>query len=158
MTASKYTKELLTEAVGNSFSVAGVLRYLNKPQAGGTQAHIAKLIVKYEIDTSHFTGQAHRKSKQAMNRKIASDILIVLPGGSMRPKVSQLRRAMLEIGVLHKCELCPTMDTWQGKPITLEVDHIDGDWLNNLANNLRFLCPNCHSQQTTSNMPHKFRS
>ena len=31
-------------------------------------------------------------------------------------------------------------------PLRLEVDHIDGDYHNNLAENLRFLCPNCHTQ------------
>lgn len=33
-----------------------------------------------------------------------------------------------------------------GLPLTLEVDHIDGDFLNNILTNLRFLCPNCHRQ------------
>ncbi|GAB7048084.1 HNH endonuclease signature motif containing protein [Catenuloplanes indicus] len=40
-------------------------------------------------------------------------------------------------------------DRWQGRPLKLHVDHIDGDFLNNTAENLRFLCPNCHSQTAT---------
>jgi hypothetical protein len=35
---------------------------------------------------------------------------------------------------------------WQGRSLTLEVDHIDGDYRNNLKDNLRFLCPNRHRQ------------
>jgi hypothetical protein len=47
-----------------------------------------------------------------------------------------------------KCEVCAIID-WNGKPITLEVDHVDGNPYNNLPDNLRFICPNCHSQTDT---------
>ena len=45
----------------------------------------------------------------------------------------------------YKCEVCGASD-WQGKPITLHVDHINGDPSNDHPNNLRLICPNCHSQ------------
>lgn len=44
----------------------------------------------------------------------------------------------------HKCQSCLNTE-WLNKPITLELDHIDGDNKNNLESNLRLLCPNCHS-------------
>lgn len=52
-----------------------------------------------------------------------------------------------------KCynEGCNITSTWLGNPITLEIDHIDGNPNNHSPNNLRLLCPNCHSQQPTSN-------
>lgn len=148
--STKYTKELLEEAVAASVSGAGVLRYLGLKQAGGTQSHINGRIKYFEIDTSHFTGQGHNKGQIANNKKTHEEILVVLPADSLRPKVTQLRRAMLECGVERKCE-CGLGDSWNGKPLTLEIDHINGDWLDNQIENLRFLCPNCHSQQTHTN-------
>lgn len=60
-----------------------------------------------------------------------------------------LRRCLLDSGRELKCEGCGLSDKWQGKQITLEVDHIDGDNTHNNITNLRFLCPNCHSQTET---------
>jgi 5-methylcytosine-specific restriction endonuclease McrA len=45
----------------------------------------------------------------------------------------------------YKCEVCGLSD-WQGRHITLQVDHINGDPSNDHPNNLRLICPNCHSQ------------
>lgn len=53
---------------------------------------------------------------------------------------------MLESGILYTCAFCGNDGSWQGVPLTLEVDHLDGDFLNNRLENLRFLCPNCHRQ------------
>lgn len=43
------------------------------------------------------------------------------------------------------CSVC-NIDSWRNSPITLEIDHIDGNPYNNVYDNLRLICPNCHSQ------------
>ena len=48
----------------------------------------------------------------------------------------------------YKCSCCGISD-WNDKPITLQIDHIDGDNSNNVIKNLRYLCPNCHTQTDT---------
>jgi len=48
-----------------------------------------------------------------------------------------------------KCVECGIGNEYNGKPITLELDHINGDNLDNKLENLRILCPNCHSQTPT---------
>lgn len=48
----------------------------------------------------------------------------------------------------YKCECCG-LSTWMDKPITLELEHTDGDRKNNTKENLKILCPNCHSQTPT---------
>lgn len=48
----------------------------------------------------------------------------------------------------YKCSIC-NINEWCGKPITLEIDHIDGNYNNNIFSNLRLLCRNCHGQTPT---------
>lgn len=48
----------------------------------------------------------------------------------------------------YQCQICGIVD-WMGKPIKLELDHIDGNADNNTEENLRVICPNCHSQTET---------
>lgn len=49
----------------------------------------------------------------------------------------------------NKCSLCGVGREWNGKPINLVLDHIDGDASNNRRENLRLVCPNCDSQLPT---------
>lgn len=48
----------------------------------------------------------------------------------------------------YQCAICGAVE-WQGKTLSLELDHINGINNDNRLENLRFLCPNCHSQTTT---------
>lgn len=145
--SAKYTKEVLQEAVDASYSYAGVLRHLGLKQAGGTQSHIKRRINQLGLDTSHFTKQAWNRGNRDPKRKSWEEILTINPPGSFRTKVFQLRRAMLEYGIKYECSVCGLGNKWNGLDITLEVDHINREWLDNRPENVRFLCPNCHSQQ-----------
>mgnify|MGYP001600417405 CR=1 FL=1 len=58
---------------------------------------------------------------------------------------SNLRKKLIDSGIKkHQCEKCKRK-TWLGKPIKLQLDHVDGDRKNQLPNNIKILCPNCHS-------------
>ncbi len=44
------------------------------------------------------------------------------------------------------CSDCGQTNSWNNKPLVLQLDHIDGDSDNNFPNNVRLICPNCHTQ------------
>ncbi len=131
-----------------SVSVAGVLRKLGVRQSGGSHSHISKRIREYGIDTSHFTGQGSNRGeghRGGPDRKTWSEILVKRASG-YRTKSHQLRRALVECGREYKCAECGLGGVWLGRPITLQVDHLNRDWLDDSPDNLEFRCPNCHSQ------------
>ena len=69
----------------------------------------------------------------------------------LHPQYSTLKlknRLIKENLIEYKCSICG-IDSWLGKEIKLHLDHIDGNSHNHLYENLRLLCPNCHSQTET---------
>lgn len=148
----KYSKELLEESVKDCLSIADVLRKLKLKQAGGNQAHIGRKLKEFAIDTSHFLGQAKNRGnlhKGGPDKLAAFQVLIYDRNKGKRERPSVLRRALIESGMPEKCAICNLVPEWNGQKLVLQIDHIDGDFLNNLLVNLRFLCPNCHSQTET---------
>lgn len=144
----RYSEEDLAEAVAASISVAEVLRRLGIRQAGGSHFHISKRIRRSGLDTSHFRGQAALRGERRP-RLSAQEILVRRQDPQTRTKPDLLRRALSDIGVPRSCSTCGVSDIWMGRALVLHVDHIDGDAANNLKDNLRLLCPNCHSQTST---------
>lgn len=59
-----------------------------------------------------------------------------------------IKEHLLAEGVPYACSLCG-ISSWKEKPLTLQLDHIDGNHNNHSRNNWRLLCPNCHSQTET---------
>jgi predicted RNA-binding Zn-ribbon protein involved in translation (DUF1610 family) len=145
----KYTPDALAAAVAASTSIAGVLRHLGVKPTGGSHAHLSRRIKRLGLDTSHFTGRAHNKGQISPRRLTWAEILVARPPGSARAKPHLLRRALIESGVPYRCTECGLAGSWNGRPLTLHVDHIDGRSDDCRPFNLRFLCPNCHSQTAT---------
>lgn len=148
---TKYTKEILTPLVCSSLSVAEVVRKLGKKLSGSTQTHIAKRIRDFGIDSSHFLGcRSNCGSRHigGMEKIHWSEILVLRTPDQHREKSYRLKRALIESGVKYECsnENCLVKNIWIGKSITLDVHHVDGNFLDCRKNNLKFLCPNCHSQ------------
>lgn len=146
-TYTKYTKELLTKACNSSISIAGVIRFLGLKEAGGTHYHVARKIRAYGIDTSHFLGRIANSGPNHKGpiKKLTPEQILVKRTSGPRTAARLLRRALIDSGVEYKCE-CGITGMWKDKPLMLQVDHKNRDWLDNSIENLRFICPNCHSQ------------
>ncbi|MCF2532324.1 HNH endonuclease signature motif containing protein [Yinghuangia soli] len=140
--------EDLRRAVATTRSIAEIIRVLGLPQGTSGYRMVHRCAALHGIDLTGLVGQAHRRGKKIPQRS-AADILCHTPDRDKRVAVRFLRRALGEIGRESCCTKCRIGNTWQGDPLILEVDHINGDWRDNRAENLRYLCPNCHSQTST---------
>ncbi|MCX4666967.1 HNH endonuclease [Streptomyces sp. NBC_01381] len=147
---ARWTRELLEPVVAASTSMCEVLRRLGLEVVGGHHTHISRRVRAYGIDTSHFTPPERTESmRNNRRRRTPTELLVADPELTRREPGSRLQRAMLEVGVPECCALCGMKPVWLGCSLPLEVDHIDGDWHNNRVENLRLLCPNCHSVTDT---------
>ncbi len=145
----KYTKEQLEIAVRQSVSLAEVFRRLGKKWSGGQQQNLKRWLARFEIDTSHFLGKRTNSGKRHVGgarKREWQEILVVDCSIDWRCKTRLLRRALLESGRPYSCETCGLGEVWRDAPLSLQIDHKNEDWRDNRPANLRFLCPNCHSQ------------
>jgi hypothetical protein len=136
----KYTEAELKIAIATSCSYRQVLLKIGLKPAGGNYDSLKKRITTLNLNVSHFTHQGWSKNKQLGSRRDISDHLTnKYPIQSYKLKLKLLRAGIKQ----HRCEGCHLTE-WLGKPIPLELDHINGNNQDNSLSNLRLLCPNCH--------------
>ena len=141
----KYTKENLAKLVSVSKSIAEVIRHLKKQNETSKPETIRKYIKLYGLDTSHFTGQRWNKGQTLDQNSCIPLEDILKPNVNYRS--DRLKKRLVEKGILeYKCAICNNSGEWNGKPIVLELHHINGNHFDNTLENLQILCPNCHSQ------------
>ena len=145
MNLHKYSFDQLNEAIKTSTSMRQTLLKLNVSPFGGNYDVLRKAIAHFNLDTSHFTGQAWNGGKK-LPPKRSTEIYLnnELPIQSYKLKKRLIKEKTLE-AICSKCKLT----TWLGKPIPLELDHINGNNKDNRLKNLRLVCPNCHALTPT---------
>lgn len=141
----KSTDAEVTMAVAASTSIRGVLVLLGRNPTGEAHRAMARRVQRLGLSTAHFKRPglppAVSRRKKPLSEYLKKGVVCNL---------TNLKNRLLREGVLiPKCSECGLDPVWQGNPLSLHLDHIDGDRTNNELPNLRFLCPNCHSQTPT---------
>lgn len=141
----KWTDDEFIKAVKSSYTIAEVMRKLNLAKSGGGYPLIKKHVARLGLDTSHFTGKA--SGRGGCKTKSLDEILVENSSFSR----CWLKTRLLREGLLASvCSICGQGNVWQGNPLTLILDHINGINNDHRLQNLRMVCPNCNAQLPTS--------
>jgi predicted RNA-binding Zn-ribbon protein involved in translation (DUF1610 family) len=145
---TKYTKEILEKAVKDSKYLSDMVRKMGFNYDKSKIRYLGKKIKEFKIDTSHWLiGSDKVKFARNSSTKIKKRDILSL---CIRPQgAAHLRKALIEYGIEYKCLWCGIGEVWNNKKLVIQIDHINGNNLDNRIDNLRFLCPNCHSQTDT---------
>lgn len=143
-----WTEQNLIEAVKNSSSIRRVLKLLNLRPTGGNYKQIQKYLFIYKISIDHFTGKLWNKGKKIpFKAKIPLNKILTINNNFQSYKLkNRLFKAGLKKPICDLCGWCQKSDDGR---IPVEIDHINGMANDNRLENLRILCPNCHSLQPT---------
>lgn len=144
----KWTEKQFIIAITNNITIAGVLREIGLKPIGSNYKTFNKTVKKLFLNINHFKGQSHGlgKPNATKNTKSLDEILII---NSDYTAIASLKKRLIRDGLLkNKCNIC-TIHTWQDKPLVLQLDHINGINNDHRLENLRLICPNCHSQTET---------
>lgn len=156
MRRTKYTRELLEPIVRESLSIAQVLKRLKLKPTGGNYRNIQLRIRLLNLSVEHFRGMGWSRGETAdshptvalVTRKITLTDEQVFTENSPLLHGRRIIRRLLRMGWQYRCAACG-IDSWNGKPISLHLEHVNGIPNDNRLENLKLLCPNCHSQTRT---------
>lgn len=135
-----YTEQEAREAIAGSESWAESLRYLGLCPSGGAWRILKKYAQIWQIPTDHFNPRGRRVERLRSRQKPLSEVLV--EGSTYRRQ--NIKRRLLAEGLKEpRCELCGQGEIWQGKPMSMILDHINGVRDDHRLENLRMVCPNC---------------
>lgn len=133
-------KEQLIKLAKEASSLTDILRKQGKSPSGAALTVLKTKLETYEIP--YFFIRTTDPVKQI-------PLFEILKKDRPYPS-SKLKRRLIEEGLKHDvCEICGQVPEWNGIPLTLQLDHINGDHNDNRLENLRIVCPNCHTQTET---------
>jgi len=141
----KFSDDEFKKVISESISIRQVLIKFGFAPRGGNYQTIKNRINKLNISTKHFLGMGANKGQNFGPKRPLNDYL----SNKYSITSTSLKKRLISEGLFkNECSNCKNT-TWLDNSIPLEIDHIDGNHYNNNLNNLRLLCPNCHSLTPT---------
>lgn len=143
----KLSDEQFVELLKKSSTISEVLFKLGYTVKGNSWGYsqVKRRMDDLNLDYSIFKGKSAVIKTNKLNNVRKEDIL----KENCKHQRTVLRRYIIKNNLIpYKCAICGCTE-WQGKTLSLELDHINGINNDNRLENLRFLCPNCHSQTST---------
>lgn len=148
MRKRSWTEKQLKKAARYSRSIRQIIRRLNLKPAGGNYDQVQKYLKIYKIDVKHLKGRGWKKGLTGLDSpRIPLNQILVKDSEFQSYK---LKKRLFAVGLKKQyCEICGWAKKSADGRLPLEIDHINGNSKDNRIENLRILCPNCHSLQPT---------
>lgn len=151
-----HTIDEIQEIINRSCSYKDILYNLGVSQNSGPNYQSLK---RFLANHPELSLEQMIRNKEQFNQRLQLDRYNTIFSRNSPVTQKVLRCAYSKVeGIEYKCAICGQGNVWNGIPLTLTLDHIDGDNRNNVLENLRWVCPNCDRQLPTfgaKNKKHK---
>lgn len=139
------SEEEFRNLIKSSYSYREALLKLGYCGSGRGYDIIKRRIKELNISIKHFSSFGKNS-----NNKIKYTLQEILIKDSKYTNTTNMKQRLIKAEMLeYKCAICGNTGNWLNKELVLQLDHINGDHTDNRIENLRLLCPNCHSQTET---------
>lgn len=147
---SKITKESVLKCIDEgALSQTDILVKLGLKARGGNYGALVLKCKEWEIELPVYSMERRLVQLGSVNTSRRVPLSQLLVKGRKLAAHSAKKRIIKEELLENKCAICSLPPTWNSMSLVLQLDHIDGDHMNNEITNLRLICPNCHSQTDT---------
>jgi len=131
----------------NSTSIGQVLKQFGLSNKGGNSKTVQRRARIESIDISHIKLGINSNKGRVFGQRKSNDEIFKESSSTSR---GSIKAKLIKYNIIpYICEMCGLGDQWNGRGIVLQLDHKNGISNDNRISNLRFLCPNCHSQTET---------
>lgn len=136
---TKIQKEKIVEVCNNSLSMSRAAAEL-----GIHFNTLKRLAIEYDC---YKPNPSLKGVSKPISPRVPTDEII--HGKHPHFQTFKLKNRLLKEGLIENvCSVCG-INSWNNKPLNMELDHVDGNRTNHKIENLRMLCPNCHAQTET---------